>query len=340
MEGCFCKSYNSCFSNISGLGEINSDKEVSINNGNKGNPNNEISMKSKNHVIKSEKASEKDVIVQGKVKEKCVVKIEKLKRSSKIKEKDLEGDVGNSSETKVEDCVNSNPLYSREDFELRNKDNSEISSLKPVEFSVAVDLVNIENRCQKSSPSSVSSKKSKKCAKEKVSRNIFSEREKSKVGSEFEHESTIESETESETLSDSSQETSKSRKSSKTDIRKIKSPKSFVTYSKENRCFHKKNQNNVPVSPRIRPGSSIIDIAIGKDIKQPSTSKDSFTKPLDLANKAKRKNSPEVSSTTPELTLKRKRGLGRDSDDGESCRWSDDEGICDTLRHLVLSVQF
>ena len=51
---------------------------------------------------------------------------------------------------------------------------------------------------------------------------------------------------------------------------------------------------------------------------QPSTSKDSFIKPLDVANKAKKKMLPEVSSTTPKLTLKRKRGLGRDSDDGET----------------------
>ena len=42
------------------------------------------------------------------------MKIKKLKKSSKIKEKDLEGD----------DWVNSNPLYSSEDFELRNKDNN------------------------------------------------------------------------------------------------------------------------------------------------------------------------------------------------------------------------
>ena len=312
MECCLCKPCNSRFSNTPNLGKINSDEEASTKNGKIRNPSNEISEK----------------IVQGKVKEKCVVKIEKLKRSSKIKEKDLEGDVVSSSETNVEDWVNSNPLYSREDFELRNKDNHETNHSKSADFSVTVDLANSEIRCRISNPSSVSSKESKNSAKEKVSRNIFSEREKSKLGSECETESVIESETESETSSDSSQETSKSRTLNKTDVRKINSPKPLVAYSKENRCFLKKNQKNVPVSPRIRPGSSIIDIATGKDTVEPSTSKDSFTKRLDVANKAKRK-SPEVSSTTPELTLKRKRGLGRDSDGGESCRWSDDEGICD-----------
>ena len=318
MEGYFCKPYNSRFSNRPDLGEINSDEETSVKSGNMRNSGKEIRKK----------------IVQGKVKEKCVIKIEKLQRSSKIKEKDSEGDVVDFSETKVEDLVNSNPLYNREDFELRSKDNNETNHSKSADFSVTVDLVNNEITCRKYSPISVSSKETKNSAKEKVSRNIFSERVK--VGSEYETESVIESETESETSSNSSQEISKRRTLNKTGIRKLNSPKPCVTYGKD-RCFLKKNQKNVPVSPRIRPGSSIIDIATGKNTVQPSTSKDSFTKPLDVVSKAKRK-SPEVSSTTGELTLKRKRSLG--SDDGESCIWSDDEGICNAYHNLASFVQF
>ena len=89
MEGCFCKSYYFCFSNTSDLDEINSNEEASISNDNKENSNNKISKKSKNHLINSSKASETGLIVQGKVKEKCFIKIEKLKRSSRINEKDL-----------------------------------------------------------------------------------------------------------------------------------------------------------------------------------------------------------------------------------------------------------